>query len=91
MPDLPTLRELGYDDLVARTWFGLSGPAKLPNEIVQKLNRAVLKVLELPEVKKRLERDAVELRPMTPEEFTQFMEREVAKWAPIAKRVGQMN
>jgi tripartite-type tricarboxylate transporter receptor subunit TctC len=88
-PDLPTFKELGYPDLVATTWFALSGPAGIPNDIVQKLNRAVVKVLELPEVRKRLERDAIETRTMTPEEFTRFMASEIEKWAPLAKQVGQ--
>jgi tripartite-type tricarboxylate transporter receptor subunit TctC len=90
-PDLPTFKELGYPELVATTWFGLSGPAGVPNEIVQKLNRAVVKVMELPEVRKRLERDAIETRAMTSQEFTAFMASEIEKWGPLAKRVGQAN
>jgi tripartite-type tricarboxylate transporter receptor subunit TctC len=90
-PDLPTFRELGYDDLVASTWFGLSGPAGVPGEIVQRLNRAVVKVLELPDIRNRLERDAIETQAMTPEEFTRFMASEIDKWAPLARRVGAAN
>ena len=90
-PDLPTFKELGYPDLVATTWFGLSGPAGVPKEIVHKLNEATVKVMALPEVRKRLERDAIETRAMTPAEFTQFMASEIEKWGPLAKRVGQVN
>jgi tripartite-type tricarboxylate transporter receptor subunit TctC len=90
-PDLPTFRELGYDDLVATTWFGLSGPARLPDEIVHKLNRAVVAVLALPAVRERLARDAIETQAMNAEEFTRFMASEVEKWGPLAKRVGQPN
>jgi tripartite-type tricarboxylate transporter receptor subunit TctC len=88
-PELPTFKELGYPDLVATTWFGLSGPAGVPKEIVQKLNHAAIKVMALPEVRKRLERDAIETRAMTAEEFTAFMASEIEKWSPLAKRVGQ--
>jgi tripartite-type tricarboxylate transporter receptor subunit TctC len=91
VPDLPTFRELGYPDLVATTWFGLSGPAGVPADIVRKLNDAVIKVLALPEVRKRLDRDAIESRAMTPEEFTAFMASEIDKWAPLARRLGQAN
>ena len=49
-PDLPTLQELGFPDLVATTWFGLSGPAGVPGDIVQKLNEAVRGILDRPEV-----------------------------------------
>jgi tripartite-type tricarboxylate transporter receptor subunit TctC len=90
-PDLSTFKELGYPDLVATTWFGLSGPAGVPKEIVQKLNEATVKVMALPEVRKRLERDAIETRAMTADEFTQFMASEIEKWGPLAKRVGQAN
>jgi tripartite-type tricarboxylate transporter receptor subunit TctC len=87
-PDVPTLRELGYDDIVANTWYGLSGPAGLPQPIVAKLHGAAAKFLELPDVKQRFEKDAIEAEPMTTQEFTQFMAGEVAKWGPIAKRLG---
>jgi tripartite-type tricarboxylate transporter receptor subunit TctC len=85
-PNVPTLKELGYEDLVATTWFGLSGPAGLPPDMVQKLNKAVIQVLEMPAVKERLERDAIETKPMSPEEFTTFMASEIAKWSPLAKQ-----
>jgi tripartite-type tricarboxylate transporter receptor subunit TctC len=90
-PDLPTLKELGYDDLVATTWFGLSGPAGLADDIVQKLNRAVGNILELPDMRKRLARDAIETRSMTPEQYTKFVASEIDKWGPLAKRIGQAN
>jgi tripartite-type tricarboxylate transporter receptor subunit TctC len=44
-PDLPTFKELGYPDLVSTTWFSLSGPAGLPAEIVQKVNREIAKTM----------------------------------------------
>ena len=54
-PDLPTLVELGYPELVVTTWYSLSGPAGLPRDIVDKLNAAVNKAMELPEVQKHLD------------------------------------
>ena len=88
-PDLPTFKELGYDDLVATTWFGFSGPAGLDPALTTKLNAAVVKSLAMPDVKERFERDAIETKEMTSAEFTAFMASEIAKWAPIAKRVVQ--
>jgi tripartite-type tricarboxylate transporter receptor subunit TctC len=87
--DVPTLVELGYPDLVVTTWYSLAGPAGLPREIVQKLNAAVNKAMELPEVKKHLETEMVQTRAMTPEQMTAFMQREVAQWAPTARRVSE--
>jgi tripartite-type tricarboxylate transporter receptor subunit TctC len=86
-PDLPTFRDLGYDELTAVSWFALSGPAGLPSEITLKLNASVAAMLERPEIRQRLDRDAIETRTMTPEQFTQFVAGEIDKWAPVAKRV----
>src|SRR6266545_1997041 len=83
-PDIPTFKEVGQD-LVAATWFSLSGPARLPNDIVQQLSRETLKAMQLPEVQKRLALDAIETRLMSPEEFTKFVESETVRWAPLAK------
>ncbi len=85
-PDIPTFRELGYDDLVTATWFGLSGPAKLPPEIAQALGREITNnILHRPEVQKRMAQDEIETRLMTPDEFTRFLAGEVARWVPLAK------
>jgi tripartite-type tricarboxylate transporter receptor subunit TctC len=90
-PDLPTFKDLGYDDLTAVSWFALSGPAGLPKDITQRLNATVASMLERPDVRKRLDRDSIETRVMSPEEFTQFVAGEIAKWTPVAKRVMQAN
>ena len=83
-PDIPTLKESGQD-LVAATWFSLSGPAKLPNDIVQAVSRETLKALQSPVIQQRLALDAIETKLMSPEEFTKFVEAETARWAPLAK------
>ena len=86
LPDVPTFREVGRD-LVAATWFSLSGPAKLPNDIVQQVSRETLKAMQLPEVQKRLAQDAIESRLLTPEQFTKFIEAETERWAPLAREL----
>lgn len=87
--DLPTLVELGYPDLVVTTWYSLAGPAGLPREIVDKLNAAVNKAMDLAEVQKHLETEMVQTRKMTPAEATAFMQREVNLWAPTARRISE--
>jgi tripartite-type tricarboxylate transporter receptor subunit TctC len=86
-PDLQTFKDQGYPDLTAVSWFALSGPAGLPADITLKLNQAVARMLADPEVRKRMTRDAIETRTMTPAEFTQFVAGEIDKWVPVAKRV----
>jgi tripartite-type tricarboxylate transporter receptor subunit TctC len=86
-PNVPTLREEGFDELVAVTWYALSGPAGLPDDVVQKLNHAVNAAWATPALKRRLADDAIVAESMSPQAVTAFVTDEVRKWAPIAKRV----
>jgi tripartite-type tricarboxylate transporter receptor subunit TctC len=86
LPEVPTLNELGYPDLVATTWWALSAPAGLPADITARVHRAVVTSLELPQVKRQLAQDAVETRVMAPDELSRFMQSEIAKWVPVARR-----
>jgi tripartite-type tricarboxylate transporter receptor subunit TctC len=85
-PDVPTLKELGYPDLVATTWWALSGPAGLPQDIVDKLNHEINRSLDLPQVRKQLEQEEVRTQAMTPAEVTAFLQSEIAKWVPVVAR-----
>lgn len=87
-PDLPTFVELGYPDLIAVTWFALSGPAGMPAEIVNRINAVVVKGFAEPDARKRLERDAIDPDPLSPAEFTEFVKQETARWAPLARASG---
>src|SRR5207302_5253938 len=84
-PDIPTFRELGYEDLVAETWFAFSGPARLPDAIVRPLAREVEKILQGPEVRKRMAQDEIEIKLMTPETVTAHIASEIVRWGPLAK------
>ena len=84
MPDMPTFKEQGLD-LVAATWFSLSGPKGLSMDIAQRLNTEVNKAMKTEIVQKRLALDSIESRFMSIAEFNKFVEQENARWAPIAK------
>ncbi len=84
-PSVPTFKELGYDDLTAATWFSLSGPANMPRDIVERINRVIVSGLQSPEMQKRLAQEVVEIRLLTADEFTRFVEAEIARWHPIIK------
>jgi tripartite-type tricarboxylate transporter receptor subunit TctC len=87
LAQLPTLRELGYPDFVATTWFSLSGPAGLPADIVERINREVVKAMDRPQVKKQIAQDAIETRPMTAAEVTRFAQSEIDRWTPLIKKM----
>jgi tripartite-type tricarboxylate transporter receptor subunit TctC len=84
-PDLPTFKELGYPDMVATTWFSMSGPKGLPADIVHKINAAVDKAKDSPDVQKRMALEGMETEKMSSEEFTKFVADELGKWGPVAK------
>jgi tripartite-type tricarboxylate transporter receptor subunit TctC len=83
-PDVPTFREQGFN-IVASTWFALSGPAGLPKDIVDRLNREVYRIMNLPEVRQRFSQDAIEFKTMTPDELTKLFEIEIARWTPVVR------
>jgi tripartite-type tricarboxylate transporter receptor subunit TctC len=90
MPDfsaVPTMTALGHPELVATTWFGVSGPAGLPPEIVARLNAEIVAALATPMLRSRLASEGIETETMSPAEFTRFVASEIAKWTPIAKSV----
>ena len=87
MPDVPTFKELGFPELVATTWFALSGPAGLPPDIVTRLNHEVVKAMALPQMHTLIDQDAIETKAMTAPEVTQFFQSEIDKWQPIIARV----
>lgn len=86
-PAIPTFKEAGHRDLVSTTWFALSGPARLPKDIVDKVNREVIKALAKPEVLNRLKTEQILTEPMTPEELTRFVAAEFARWRPVAQQI----
>jgi tripartite-type tricarboxylate transporter receptor subunit TctC len=87
-PDLPTFKELGYPELVSSTWFSISGPAKLPKNVTERLNREIAAVMAKPEVQARMRRDGLLTETMSPEAFTKFVASESARWTPLIQRAG---
>ena len=86
-PDVPTFKELGYD-IVATIWFSISGPAGLPNDIVQKVNREMVRAMTKPEMQQRLRQDGLVADPMTVEQLKAFIQSEQARWKPAIERAG---
>ena len=88
-PDVPTLVEQGYPELIVRTRYSLSGPACLPRDIVDKLNAAVNKAIDSPEVQKHLAAEMVQTRAMTPAQITAYMQNQLSQWAPTARHIAE--
>jgi len=87
-PDVPTMKEQGYPDLISYSWFGISVPAKTPAPIVERLAAEMQVVLKHPDVAKRWAEIGAEASTMTPSEFTRFVQSEIDKWVPVVKASG---
>jgi tripartite-type tricarboxylate transporter receptor subunit TctC len=78
-PDVPTFEELGLKGFELTGWFGIAAPGATPHDIVAKLNAAVVAALKDPEVARRIRTVGMEPTPTSPEEFSTFLQSEIAK------------
>ena len=88
LPDVPSAVEAGVPKLDALLWFGLMAPAKTPQPIVMKLNRAIHDSFSQPDIKEALLKLGAIAAPTTPEEMGAFIKAELAKWTPVIKAAG---
>ena len=87
VPDVPTVVEFGYNKLVLDNFFGLTGPAKMPADVVARLNTACNEVLADAAVRQRLLELGVATSPGTPEQFAGFVRQQVATLAPLVRAI----
>jgi tripartite-type tricarboxylate transporter receptor subunit TctC len=83
-PNVPTLGELGVD-LKVSIWIGLLAPAGTPPEIIKRLHDEVVKVVDMPDVKKRITDMSSIPTTNTPEEFSKFIATEIPLWRQVAQ------
>lgn len=88
LPQVPTLVEQGYKDMAHNEWFAFFLPAKAAPELVNRLNEHLRKALAAPEVVDALGTFGLEAMSSTPAELSALLKSDLAKWAPIVKRVG---
>jgi tripartite-type tricarboxylate transporter receptor subunit TctC len=82
---IPTIAESGVPGYEIVSWQGIFAPAKTPPEIVKRLNTEIVKILNMPDVRERMEQLGVDPVANTPEEFAAFQKAEIAKWAKVIK------
>ncbi|TCV02832.1 tripartite-type tricarboxylate transporter receptor subunit TctC [Paracandidimonas soli] len=89
LPDVPTFAEQGYPGVIATSWYGFSGSAGIPPEIVARLNQAVNTWTQQEDVRKFILETAMTPEGrMSSEEYTKFVESEIAKWTAVVKESG---
>jgi len=88
LPDVPTLAESGLPGFDASTVTGILAPAKVPKNVIAKLNEALNKVLANPAVKEKFAALGAEVQPSTPAELGKFIHDDLAIWKDVVKKAG---
>ena len=88
-PDIPTFAEQGFPTIQSAAWFGLTGPAKLPDAIVAKLHAEAQKIVASDAIKTRMrELGLVADGSMTPQQYSDFVGAENKKWGDVVRTAG---
>ncbi len=88
LPDVPTLKEQGYPNMVAQGWFAMYAPAKTPPAVVEAINRALNKALAQPDVLDRFAKLGLEAGGGSPADLAALERSSTARWAPVVKATG---
>jgi len=87
-PNIPTVAESGFKDYAIATWFGLLGPAKMPPELVARIQRDTAKVFNQAATKEKLTGLGVDLILNSPEEFRDYLKGEIVRYTKVIKDAG---
>jgi tripartite-type tricarboxylate transporter receptor subunit TctC len=88
LPQVPTMKELGIDELSLEYWAGVWAPAAIPADIANKLNEAVNDALRSPELLASLKKLGFETRIGSSQDFAAFIATEIPRWAKVVKASG---
>ena len=88
LPDVPTFTELGMPEVEMYIWTGMAGPAGLPNEIVQRLQSEIGRILRSPSITSSREFADSDIVASKPEEFAAFLAAERLRWVKLVKQTG---
>ena len=88
LPDVPTVVEAGFPDLVVTSWQAAAAPTKTPREVVAKLNETMVKALRSPDVRERMHQLGFDVVVSSPDEFARFMRDEVERWTRVVQKGG---
>ncbi len=88
LPNVPSVAEAGFPELVVTSWQAAAAPAKTPKDIVERLNQAAVKALRSSDVAERMAQIGFDVVASTPDEFGKFMHEEVGRWTKVVQRGG---
>jgi len=85
LPDVPTVAEAGFPDLIVSSWFAMYAPAGTPKEVVAKLSSTVETIMKTPEFRKKAEEQGADAQYMDPTALGDYTASELARWAEVVK------
>lgn len=88
LPNVPTLSELGYGDIVPTFWYGMAVKAGTPADIVEKISNAARAGMKDPKVSEKFLSQGLIIKTSTPQEFTKYTQEETTRWVQVMKEVG---
>ncbi len=88
LANVPTVAESGLKGYEATNWYGYVAPPGTPRAIIERLHKATVAVLEMPDVKQTLLDQGIDAAPSTPEQFAAYIRAETGKWTKVIKAAG---
>ncbi|MBI3068549.1 MAG: tripartite tricarboxylate transporter substrate binding protein [Betaproteobacteria bacterium] len=88
MPEVPTIAESGIPGYEVTNWYGVLVPAGTPREIVARLHAELVRIMQLPDVRERFTSEGGDVVGNTPEQFSEFIKREIPKWTRAVRDSG---
>ena len=88
MPEVQTMAEAGYPDAEIVVWYGMVAPAATPKPIINRLNRELVKVINMPDVSAMFTKQGVDPEPNSPEEFAKIIRDDYARWTKVIRSAG---
>jgi tripartite-type tricarboxylate transporter receptor subunit TctC len=88
LPEVPTMKELGFEGMDTGSWFGMFVAKGTPKAIIDKLNAQVAAILKEPETQEALEKQGATPAGGTPEDYKRFLQKDIDFWRPVVQRTG---
>jgi tripartite-type tricarboxylate transporter receptor subunit TctC len=87
-PDVPTFSEVGYPNLVAFTWFALVAPARVPESVLEQLNKAAMAAVMSPQTKSKFAEMGFIPQTSSARQLATYIQSENDRWGPLIKKMG---
>jgi tripartite-type tricarboxylate transporter receptor subunit TctC len=88
LPDVPTISEAGLPGAQVLIWYGVVAPAATPREVIARVNREIVRIMQTPELKERFAQQGIDPETSTPEQFGKLIAEEYARWTKVIRASG---